>query len=58
MRPIILLVLLACGAAGCTAPAEQRADTPAVSPQPQPGSVTARMGGQFGWYGAVRSQNP
>ncbi len=56
MRTMFLLCLLALGAVGCTAPAEQRAD-----PQPnvpQPGTMTARINGQYNWYGVVRSQNP
>lgn len=56
MRSIFLLALLAIGTASCTAPAEQVADTSAAS-QPKPGTVTARMNGQYGWYGTIGSQN-
>lgn len=56
MRSIFLLALLAIGTASCTAPAEQVADTTAAS-QPKPGTVTARMNGQYGWYGTIGSQN-
>ena len=53
MRSIFLLVLLACGAAGCAAPAEQRADAPSAAPQPKPGTVTPRMNGEYVWMGGI-----
>jgi hypothetical protein len=56
MRSIVLLILLACGTAGCAAPAPQRADTPSAAPQPQPGTLTPRMGGDYNWIaGTARS---
>lgn len=58
MRSIFLLAFLAIGIVGCTAPAEQMADTSATTPQLKPGQVTARMNGQLGWYGTVGTQRP
>jgi len=53
MRSILLLVLLACSATGCAAPAEQRADAPSAAPQPKPGTVTPRLNGEYVWMGGV-----
>lgn len=57
MRQIFILALLAIGTVACTAPAEQMADTTPSTTQPKPGTVTARMNGQYGWYGTIGSQN-
>lgn len=57
MRPILLMFLLACGAPGCAAPTEPATGTQSAAPQPKPGTVSARMGGEFGWYGTMGSKS-
>ncbi len=55
---LLLLLLLGLGAVGCAGRAELPEQTASAAPQPKPGTVTARMGGEYTWIGAVHSRNP
>ena len=53
MRSFLLMLVLACGVAGCATQPAQRADSPSSAPQPEPGTASTRINGQMGWYGSV-----
>lgn len=56
MRSIFILLLVTLGLAACAGPATERAEAPTAPSQPQPGTVTAHMGGQMGWSGTLSSK--
>ncbi len=57
MRSILVLLLLAAGTAGCAGRMEAPQQPASAAPQPQPGSMSARMGGDYTWMATIRGRS-
>ena len=50
-----IALLAGCASGPVPSAANDRSLQPSAAPRPERGTVTARMNGQFGWYGGVAS---